>query len=325
MADLRPRDERGQILLIAAFTLAVIFVALALVINSAIFTENLASQGEVAGSSEALTYQHQVRQSVTEAMAYANVYDESSPGASLGASVDAIDGQSSSQQARGGRVIDVSLESTTDGTRIADNASGGSPFRSSGGLSDWNLADGVERTRNVVVTTRHSDLPPSGTPFRLRANETGTPANVWTMSVWEDADDVVVRVDTADGDDSECRVAVAGAGTFQIDVTDGVVAGEWCHALTRDGTAGTPMWFATGIPTGSTYDVEIANGDAIEGNYSMVVSPRGSWNATTLTTGPATGTPYRTDAIYGATVDYAFRTSQVTYESEIEVTPGEAP
>jgi len=321
VADLRPRDERGQILLIAAFTLAVIFVALALVINSAIFTENLASQGEVAGSSEALTYQDQVRQSVAEAMAYANRYDESS----LGASVDTIGGQSSSQQARGGRVIDVSLVSTTDGTRIADNASGGSAFRSSGGLSDWNLADGVERTRNVVVTTRHSDLPTSGTPFRLRANETGTPTNVWTMSVWEDSDDVVVRVNTADGDVSECRVAVAGAGTFQIDVTDGVIAGERCHALTRDGTAGTPMWFATGIPSGSTYDIEIANGDAIGGNYSMVVSPRGSWNATTLTTGSATGTPYRTDAIYEATVDYAFRTSQVTYETEIEVTPGEAP
>ena len=49
MADLK--GERGQILLIAAFALAVIFIALGLVVNGAIFTENLASQGDASGGS----------------------------------------------------------------------------------------------------------------------------------------------------------------------------------------------------------------------------------------------------------------------------------
>jgi len=326
VADLRREGERGQILLIAAFTLAVTFVALALVVNSAIFTENLASRGEVAGSSEALTYQHQVRQGVAEAMAYANVYDDGSPGTSLAASVDAIRSQGTTQQARAGQLLDVSLVSTTDGTRIADNASGGSQFLSAGGLQEWNLAKNVDRTRNLVVTTRYGDLPTSGTPFRLEANRTGTLTDIWTLSVWRDgSDNVVVDVDTADGDTAQCRVDVAGAGEFDIDVTGGVVAGERCHALTRDGTAGTPMWFATGIPSGSTYRIDVANGHAIAGNYSMVVAPRASWNSTTLTNGETSGPPFRTDALYGATVAYVYRTSQVTYETEIEVRPGEAP
>ena len=43
MADVT-RPNRGQLLLVAAIALGILFVALALILNTAIFTENLATR-----------------------------------------------------------------------------------------------------------------------------------------------------------------------------------------------------------------------------------------------------------------------------------------
>ena len=67
MANLRD-DDRGQIILVAAFAIAVIFVSLALIVNSAIFTENLASRGETAGSDGALSMRAMVETNVGDSM-----------------------------------------------------------------------------------------------------------------------------------------------------------------------------------------------------------------------------------------------------------------
>lgn len=334
MADLRDeRGARGQILLIAAFTLAVIFVALALVVNSAIFTENLASRGEIAGGSDALTYRHLVEESVGEAIAFANVYNHSGPGSpledSLKESVSDVGTQGGNHSAMGGQLVNVSFVASSSGSRIADNDSGGSTFESATGGGDWQLADDVERTRRIHVRTSRSDLPGSeGTSFTLHANRSGTDDGVWNVSIWEDGSNAVLKVQTPGGDEATCRRAAPFSEQFDIDVTGGVVNGERCHALTREGPNGEPRWFAAGITAGAPYNVTVENGGNIEGNFSMVVAPQGSWNDTHLNDGhdplnPAE--PYRTDAVYGATVEYVFRTTQVTYETEIEVVPGEPP
>lgn len=321
MADL---TERGQILLIAAFALAVTFVALALVVNSAIFTENLASRGEVAGSSEALLYQHQVRQGVGGAMAFANIYNESNLAASLRESISDVGRIGGLQQATAGQLVNVSYRGQTGGTRIADNESGWSTFEGQSGSDDWQLGDRVDRTRKLQITTDYGELPSSSDKFKLVANESGTDTNIWSVEIWKSSPNVVIEVDPVSGSPAECRHDVFTAGEFQIDITKGVVNGERCHALTRTGTAGTPMWFANGL-SGTSYNISIENGDQIRGNYSMVITPRGSWNGTHLATTPSPGSPFRSDAVYSTTVDYLFVTPGVDYEAEIRVAPGEPP
>ena len=315
MADL---NDRGQILLIAAFTLAVAFVALALVVNSAIFTENLASRGEVAGSSEAIAYQHQVERSVGAAIGYVNVHNESDLAGSLRDSISDLGTAGGTQQARSGTLVNVSYVNHATGTRLADNASGGSTFENESGDARWQLARNVDATRAFVITTEPGDIPSSGSPFRVEANE--SVGNVWELEVWESGSEVVAHVNTASGDDHECRVDVSGVGEFQIDVTGGVVAGERCHALTRAGSGGTPMWLANGLS--ASYELWFENGDGIRGNYSMVI--QGTINATHVAAGPNVGDPFHTPAVYDATVDYVYVTPNVRYEAEIEVVPGEA-
>jgi len=316
MADL---TERGQIILISAFILAVTFVALALVVNSAIFTENLASRGEVSGSSEALVYQHQVEQSVGEAMAFANVYNTSGLSDSVKASISDLGTRGGIQQAREGQLVNVSYVSDDQGKRIADNQSSWSTFESVANLDKWNLAENVDETRAFVITTDETSLP-SGDRFKVEANE--SISSVWEMELWQSSSTVHVDVTTAAGDNAQCDVDISGAGTFEIDVTRGVVAGERCHALTRAGEDGDSMWFGAG--TSGSYDINFENGDQISGNYSMVIDG-GSVNATTVAGTPSTGTPFETDAIYQTTVHYVYVTPNVAYETEVQVAPGEPP
>jgi len=114
-------EDRGQILLVAAFALAVIFVAMALIVNSAIFTENLASRGETSGSDGALSMRADVATSVGAGVEAANRNDNGSVGEltdAVSASVRNISRQTGRQSARSGRVVDVSYQSATEGARI---------------------------------------------------------------------------------------------------------------------------------------------------------------------------------------------------------------
>ena len=325
MANLNPSRarSRGQILLIAAFSLAVIFVALALVVNSAIFTENLASRGEVGGSSDALVYQDEITDSVGETIEFANLYNTSDLATSVDDSVSTIDARGGVQQATGGQLVHVEYLGEDFGHRIADNASGGSAFlneSSPNATPDWRVAETVDRTRNVRITL--TDTSPlagtAGTAFTLEANE--STSTIWEMRVWDDGSNVVVDVETAGGRTAQCRVP--DTTPIDIDVTRGQVNGEPCHALTWTGPDGDQMWWDTGLSPLNDYDIWIKNGDRIEGNYSMIVD--GTPDTQNLSSGFASGDdPYETPAIYSARIDYVYMTGEVEYDSEIVVAPGE--
>jgi hypothetical protein len=328
MADL---SERGQILLIAAFALAVTFVALAVVVNSAIYTENLASRGEVAGSSEGVVYQHQIVQSTGEAIGFANRYNYSSPGMledSLEQSLSTIGRLGGAQQARGGQLVNVSYVGETIGTRIAENASGGSTFlENSGSREDWQLAEDVDRTRNFQIEAHKSGLETSqSSAFSVIANESNTNDDIWQMWIYRDGigGDFLVEVEPADGGSAEtCRFGTSGIDEYDIDVTDGTVNEQRCHALTRSGTTGRQMWFGTGIPSSNSYNITFQNGNDIQGNYSLVI--QGTANTSNLAPSPTNVAPFETEAIYDATIDYVYLTSNIRYQTEIRVAPGEVP
>jgi hypothetical protein len=84
MADLatllsdRHSHSRGQLILLTAFALGAIFLGLALIANSAIFTENLATRNENVESTDALEYRYSVTQATGEIVAFANEYNHTS-------------------------------------------------------------------------------------------------------------------------------------------------------------------------------------------------------------------------------------------------------
>jgi hypothetical protein len=77
--SIRPRD-RGQLILVTGLTIAVILVMLVLLLNTVIYTENLATRGIDSGSGDAVEYRATVAGSVGELIERENEhYDEGHP------------------------------------------------------------------------------------------------------------------------------------------------------------------------------------------------------------------------------------------------------
>ena len=309
MADLS--EDRGQILLIAAFAMAVTFVSLALVVNSAIFTENLASRGETSGSDDALVVRHEVQQSVGESIEYANTYNTSTDerqAQNVTESVATIRESIANQQAATGKMVVV--EGPVDfvnGTRIRDNASAsGSNFTnaSTGGThqADWAVAEEIERTRAFEM-----NISDAG-GFAVTLQETSG-GDRWQMTVIESSDDYTVEVSESGTVVGTCTV---GPRQYvRIDVTGGVVGGEPCPHLQ----------FGRGID--GEYDLFYNSSDDVTGNYSMVVDRDFVSTPANLTGTRADNDPYTTEAIYSADVTYRYDGPAIAYNTTVRVAPGE--
>jgi hypothetical protein len=319
-------QSRGQIILIAAFALAVAFVALALVTNSAIFAENLASRGETSGTADAAAYQYEVRQNIGAAMAYANRYNNSSHSTvetALNKSVLNQSGKLADQRAVNSRVTSIEGVTVTDeGTIIRQTADRN--FTNDTTEEQWSLAKEVGRTRafTITIANKTSLDSPSGNPFRVRVEDhAGTNDTHWKINLTHKTtggdDDVLLRVDhPAIGPDT-CRVEDV-SGPVTVDVTGARLNGTYCGALEYNGSASTPTHYAAGIS--SPYNISYENGGNINGTYSLVVN-----DSTLGTTANYDGVPEMqvNDAVYAAKVDLNYSTESLTYESRIRVAPGE--
>lgn len=332
-------DDRGQILLVAAFALAVIFVAMALIVNSAIFTENLASRGETSGSEGALSMRADVSASVGDGIEAANRNNNSTEGDltdAVQASVENISLQTGRQSARSGRVVDVAYESDRPGARIyrADNAN----FTNAAGEEAYRLVGNVSRvddangTRAFVIETSTLSASSNSSAFEIRAQDSdvaGGNRNSWRARIWDAGSDTVhVRTLVNDGGSTaveDCEVTKDSPGTgITIDITGGTIDGEGCDALATSSTgenfhfgAGTDV--TPGSSTGS-YNISVANADQIEGNFSAVVY-EGPTALDLLPDSP--DGPDSSVALYDATVRYTHYTTDLRYETDVRVAPGE--
>ena len=334
MADLRPRSgnragERGQLLLIAAFLVGVSFVVLALVVNSAIFTENLATRDDVPGSDDALDYRHEVSQNLGDVITAINQnnsvlddYSSSNLDTPVENNVETLQRQSGVQQSSQGRVVDLQLVNVMEGIKIAQDRPReftNDTDDSTKWKEDWIVVKSVTDTRNMVLNITEdptTSLNSGPDPFQIDvigSDET------WSIRVADaSSDDVVVEVDPPNGNAQTCTSSFKDY--LVIDITAGTIGDEPCHALTRL-TDGTEMWFATGVSP--PYNIEYINGDKIVGTYYFIIES-GTPNDD-LTDDPDNW-PYSKDpAVYQAFVYYQFYTADVGYETVVNIKPGDLP
>ncbi|MDS0282983.1 DUF7261 family protein [Haloarcula onubensis] len=328
-------DDRGQIILVAAFALAVIFVAMALIVNSAIFTENLASRGETAGSEGALSMRADVAAGVGAGVEAANRNNHSSDSALTDAvrtSVGDISLQTGRQSARSGRVVDVAYQSSRSGERIYQ--SDGTAFSNETGTAAYVVAAGVSRvdgangTRAFEIEADTISATDNSTAFEIRAQESGLTSgneNSWRARVWNvtGSDTVHVRTLKNDGGSTvveDCEVTKDSPGpAVTIDVTGGTIDGEGCDALAT-APDGESFHFSagTGVGTTGSYDLSFANADKISGDFSLVVHDDGLLSLPSL--GPSLES---SPALYDVTVRYTHYTADLRYETDVRVAPGE--
>ena len=348
MADLGDRD-RGQLILIAAFALAVTFVALALVVNSAIFTENLASRGETGGSDDAITLRHDVERGVGASIESANVYntsDQSDLKDGVDKGIGNVNTAYSKQNAAGTAIVNVSRKSgsVTYGSKVVQNESGGREFGPNYDpliSTEWTVMYGVKRvtpsgdpgngTRAFRMNV--SSVPTSATPFSVTARNYTTPdassPDEWTMALYGDLDstltdnELTVEVTKPTGTTESCTISVE-RDYASVDVIQGTVAGEPCDALRKGSFDGR---FSNGV--GRKYNITYKNGDLVTGNYSLVTANNSAANmdAPNLNDSydgnDARASPYVTEAVYDVTVRYVYKSPKLDYETDVRVAPGE--
>lgn len=113
---------RGQIMVIGALLIAVVFVGLALVLNGAIYTENVATR-ETTSTLDAVSYANETETRLQRAATEANWNRDDLAYATRRSmvedSVRAWDRNVGSEGARRGVVVSGGVEGTTEGTRVS--------------------------------------------------------------------------------------------------------------------------------------------------------------------------------------------------------------
>ena len=114
-------DESGQIIIVAALLIAVLFVGLALVLNSAIYAENMATRGDTS-TAEAMSTESVTEEWLGHAVDAENYGTEDAPyserAARIEANVSTWDGFMGTREATTGRMYRTELTGVTNGTRV---------------------------------------------------------------------------------------------------------------------------------------------------------------------------------------------------------------
>ncbi|GAA0534114.1 hypothetical protein ABNG02_09020 [Halorubrum ejinorense] len=311
------RDEdRAQIILITGLTLAVLFVAVVLLLNTVIYTENLATRGVDAGGAEAIEFRDGAVDDLAGILHREHRNSTGNLTDNFNASARRYGRTVADLRARDGAVGEVRVNNSTvvSGYFIAQNETD-SGFRNmtapDGTTTDWTVAGNATRARNYRLTVKPSSLSSSaGTAFTVVADgSTGGTNETWSAALSNPSgDNLTVTVDNGTTAVSE-TFDPRPDGNHTVDLTGGTVNGERFDAL---------VW-AQGVQTGDDrFDLRYENGDAARGTYHLVVDERDGG------TNPGRPSrPYVTEAIYSVYVEITYRTPELEYGDVIRLAPGE--
>ncbi|QLG29860.1 hypothetical protein HUG10_19820 (plasmid) [Halorarum halophilum] len=310
--------ERAQMFLIGGLALALVLVALVLVLNSAIYTENLATRGSGgAGVDATLQVRADVQQGMSDIVEQSNrdhaAYMDQLT--AIQAGIPALESLFMRYDASDGRWIRLQYVAGSDepGMRIHQDTVADFQADADGDSIDdptWTLVEQTPAVRNfqVTITNRTALVGTETDAFRIVFDQDATTTgDEWTLLLYNDSGATVVAVDGPEGSLGECH-DTTGTGTT-VDVTAATVDGERCPALE----------FLEDIP--ADFDLRYEHGGNATGTYE-VTGKEGE--STSRPSSPyLTGNPVANDSVYGVTVHLYTRSSDITYETDVRVAPGE--
>lgn len=331
-------DDRAQILLIGGLAMAVAFVALALVLNSSIYVENLANRENVVVGGEGPTvYADDVRRGVGRAVVAGNAN-----GASLSGRKDRIEdgvgtfrNASTAYHAERGEVVNVSVVDHDRGTRIALTSDGNFTEPTTANGPHWTLnPSSARRFRRFSMDVVRADLAAkslhalSGV-FRIEIEDDD--GDVWRIFIYRDDSvtpaETAVRVRDPTGSLSAAECTDTSGTRTDINLTAATVGGEHCDPLDffepRDDVDAAEPPLVADPP----YTVEYRNAGAdalgltnVSGRYQFVMEG----------TDPSPVPDYAGDAdittravVYDTTVEVVYLSTDAEYVAELRIAPGE--
>lgn len=328
-----PDRDRAQLILITGLTLAVLFVAVVLLLNTVIYTENLATRGIDSGGGEAIEFRENVATDVGEIMDRGNRNNETDR-TNFTMTVGNYTDRVRDHRIRDGDVAEVTLDeaSIVEGWYVADDDETRT-FRADDGYAgtddgNWTVADNVTRTRGYRMTIDAAsvhELDETGgetaesDAFAVVA-DSGVLGASWTAYVYRQEGHSNVTVSIDDGGGRVDRTVEPDAdGNVSLDLTAGTVNGEGWDAL---------VW-ADGVETGDDrYSIRYEHGDRAAGTYEFTVNDAGFGGIIEedqfgSPRDDTSSSPYALDAVYSANVTVDRQTTELRYGDRVRVAPGE--
>lgn len=305
-------QDRGQLILVTGLAIALAMVALVLLLNTAIFTENLASRGADQSGREAMEYQRLMVDGVGDLVDAENEREHSEwthVEENVTGSLKLIDNRTARSYALEGSAVRInqSTVSPQEGRLIRQPSS--RQLENESGEPDWQLASSIDGTRSFAVTIDESSLTPttasqaeSDGAFAVHVQDG---SDDWWAFIYSDSGDISVATKTTGSPTEVCSTSATRA---TIDLTEGSIDDETCDGLS----------WARGV--GSPYELSFQDGNNATGTYNLTV------DTTTVDTenlnagGPS---PYFVHAVYSVTFDISYETRTLTYRSTVRVAPGE--
>ncbi len=316
----RPTDlSRGQLLLIAGLALGVILVTVALLLNAAIFTENVATRDTTADGTEAIALRGSVVTGVGDLIERENRYGGGDVESRVEAGVDSFVMESATdigphptrEQAQRGAAVSVTRNgSSTSGTLLTWNPPD-EDTRFDSVSTNWTLVDDVTDARAFSLTLSSDDLVSLSSPngsqladsaFGIQLSDSASTTTV-TQYVYRDSGDVIVAQVTDDGD-PEARCRIEDTGETTIDLTSDRLANGETTVRCLNG-----LW-----PSFDPDSISFVNGEAASGTFSVMVDDDSTVPENAVNQEPA---------VYAVTVDIAYRTADLDFETTVRVAPGE--
>lgn len=311
--------DRGQLILVTALAIAVAMVALVLLVNTAIFTENLASRDVASGDREVFEYRQSLTRgvgAVIDAENRAEYGGYPSVRANVSDSINRTDALIRRTKVERGAVAAIDRPAVAfDQGALVRQPNGSRNFSNESGAKNWTVATDVSGTRRYAATVDNStlldlSLGSAADGFHVVLNNSSAE---WHVYVYEDtlSGNVTVAVKNA-SQSSPNEVCTTSQSPATVDFTAGTLAGTECSGL---------QW-ARGLV--GSYDVEFRNGDEAVGTYNATLNVTGgSVNGGSLNSGPAADSPYSVPAVYAARIPFTYESPAVRYVETIRVAPGE--
>ncbi|WP_181691058.1 hypothetical protein [Natronomonas sp. LN261] len=287
-------SDRGQMILVTGIVLAVMFVTLGVLLNAAIYADNVATRGGDP-TGEALEYQNGVVDSVTGLLVAENANEDHSTASDIETAVESGIGEIDDAHAemhlrRGAATTTEHAGGSTRGLRLEETASGE--------FADWTVDDG-DNVRAFEIVFEPGSMPElnltEDEPFEIDLG--GERRYVY---IDENASSDLVVAESVGSPDC---TADAGDGPIRFNVTGERFGGDSC---------------AIDWPNVTVTEVSFTNGANAYGTYDLVVQSGTDPGDSSLSGTDASVVIYSLDGIR-----IRMDTPKLSYERTVRIAPGE--
>lgn len=311
MATLTGAKDRGQLLIVASVAFTVVLIALALALNTAVYSDVHVAQTDSGSFEErsALQYEDSAQRGVATLLPL--TAEDTSLENKLQREAELWENLTRVQLARDGVATNISVEKGEVQNRIVhDNES--RVFGNKEGNASWTVVESVTDEVVYQMTIQNDSLKKldNGTDvFTLEV--TGGNGSSWSLSAFTtNESEIVVEINGT-------RQYETNQSSLQIDIANGI--------FNETGDREEFVSFVEDVDVASPYDIEYSNADNVTGTYYLFEGTLedGKKNLTYDDNNyKDEGSPRVTEQIGSATVTVNYRSPELRYRNTVEAVAG---